>query len=52
MSNEDLQVNINGLRQFAIQKGIDEPMIFPVSAKMELEGHSESSGIYRFKTFY
>lgn len=51
MSNEDLQVNINGLRQFAVQKGIDEPMIFPVSAKMELEGHSESSGFIDLRHF-
>ncbi|MBK6822737.1 MAG: dynamin family protein [Saprospiraceae bacterium] len=51
MSENDLLVNINGLRQFAIQKGIEEPMIFPVSAKMELEGQTESSGFNGLRNF-
>lgn len=44
MNQEDLQVNINGLRTFAQKKGISDPSIFAVSAKRELEGQSEESG--------
>ncbi len=44
MSSEDLEVNFNGLREFAQKKGIDEPQIFAVSAKDEQEGRKDISG--------
>jgi len=40
----DLVTNIAGVREHAIKKGINEPNIFAVSAKMELEGKSDESG--------
>ncbi len=43
LSPEDLAVNIEGLRKFAVEKGIEEPTIFAVSAKAELEGNYEES---------
>ncbi len=44
MSVEDLQVNINGVREYAEKKGINAPTIFAVSAKEEIDGQGESSG--------
>ncbi|HHB79412.1 MAG TPA: GTP-binding protein, partial [Saprospiraceae bacterium] len=43
LSEEDLQVNIEGLRKFAMEKGMEKPIIFAVSAKAELEGNYEES---------
>lgn len=43
LPEEDLQVNIEGLRKFAEEKGVKEPVIFAVSAKAELDGDYESS---------
>lgn len=40
----DLVVNIQGVKDFAIKKGITDPNIFAVSAKMELEHNYEESG--------
>lgn len=42
----DLQINIRGLEQYAKEKGISNPLIFPVSAKMDLEGKKDESGFY------
>lgn len=39
---EDLTVNIEGVRKQAIQKGIAEPPVFAVSAKLEQKGEAES----------
>ena len=40
----DLVVNIQGVKDYAAKKGITYPNVFPVSAKMELEGKLEESG--------
>lgn len=37
MNEADLQVNINGVREQAIKKGITEPQVFAVSALLEQE---------------
>ena len=42
MEPDDLVVNIEGVRSQAIQKGIPEPNVFDVSAKMELEDQAGS----------
>ena len=43
LSDEDLKVNIEGLRKFATEKGVTEPIIFAVSAKAELDGNYDQS---------
>ncbi len=43
LSEEDLKVNIEGLRKFATEKGVTEPIIFAVSAKAELDGNYDQS---------
>jgi len=43
LSEADLQVNIEGLRKFANEKGVTEPIIFAVSAKAELDGSYDES---------
>ncbi len=48
---EDLSVNIEGVRDFAIKKGISEPQVFAVSAKEELEGAKEGSGFGAVRDF-
>ena len=44
MSTEDLSINMSGVKDLAIKKGISEPHIFAVSAKMEQEGQAAESG--------
>jgi ribosome biogenesis GTPase A len=41
---EDLNINIAGVKKHAIEKGIENPLIFPVSAKQELEKDLHLSG--------
>ncbi len=43
MSPEDLAVNERGLFAFAQKKGLNEPLIFSVSAKNELDGKYDAS---------
>ncbi len=47
----DLQINIRGLEQYAKEKGISNPLIFPVSAKMDLEGKKDESGFLPLREF-
>jgi ribosome biogenesis GTPase A len=44
MNEADLEVNMNGVRKQAKEKGIDDPVVFAVSAKLEQEGKQETSG--------
>ncbi len=44
MEPDDLIVNINGVKEQAIKKGISNPNVFAVSAKQELEDKKEISG--------
>jgi len=37
MNNSDLATNIEGVRKQAVKKGIEQPNVFAVSAKMEIE---------------
>jgi len=43
LSPEDLAVNERGLHDFALKKGIAQPIIFATSAKAELDGHFDQS---------
>ena len=44
IEEEDLAININGVIENAVKKGIENPNVFAVSAKMELEGDFQNSG--------
>ena len=44
LSEEDLKVNEQGLYDFAVKKGLQEPLIFSTSAKAELDGKFDESG--------
>jgi len=44
MPEDDLQVNIQGVTDNAIKKGMTDPKVFAVSAKLEQEGQHEASG--------
>ena len=43
LSAEDLAVNERGLYDHAVKKGVQQPILFAVSAKAELEGHFDQS---------
>ena len=51
MPVSDLEVNFTGLQEFAEKKGMDQPRIFAVSAKDELEGKKEESGFKDVRDF-
>ena len=42
MNADDLNINIEGVRKYAVKKGIETPNVFAVSAKMELENTPDS----------
>lgn len=51
MNPEDLVINIEGVRKYAVKKGIEQPKIFAVSAKFELENKKEESGFLPVRQF-
>lgn len=51
MSPEDLAINVNGVREHAIKKGVTQPQIFAVSAKMELDGKYDESGFSNVRDY-
>ena len=51
MSEEDLKINIQGVQDYAEKKGIQNPNIFAVSAKMEQEGEKETSGYLPLRSY-
>lgn len=51
MNAQDLAINEKGVQEFAAKKGINQPIIFSVSAKEELEGASEISGFLPLKKY-
>ncbi|MEM9849593.1 MAG: dynamin family protein [Bacteroidota bacterium] len=44
MPEADLTVNVEGVREYAAKKGMNQPLIFAVSAKQEIDGEQEASG--------
>ncbi|MEZ4986391.1 MAG: hypothetical protein R2795_15355 [Saprospiraceae bacterium] len=44
MPESDLAINEQGVRDNAVKKGISSPQVFSVSAKLEQEGHADTSG--------
>ncbi len=51
MSPEDLAVNYQGLHDYAEKQGINQPLIFKTSAKMEIEGLHSESGFVEIRDF-
>ncbi|MEO7175860.1 MAG: dynamin family protein [Saprospiraceae bacterium] len=51
LSAEDLEVNIQGVRDMAHKKNLPDPQIFATSAKAENEGNFEDSGFEELRTF-
>lgn len=47
----DLLINHNGLSEYAVKKGIANPVIFDVSAKMEQEGQKDTSGFEDLRNY-
>ena len=44
LNDDDLATNFEGVRKHATEKGIEEPLVFATSAKLEQEGAKEQSG--------
>lgn len=51
MSEEDLAVNQKGLKDYALKQGMENPTIFTVSAKQELEGFHSESGFEEVRSY-
>lgn len=51
MDSPDLEINIKGVKDLALKKGIQDPVIFAVSAKEELQGMTAQSGFEALKKF-
>ncbi len=51
MSAEDLAVNVEGLKKHAIKEGVTEPVVFALSAKLDLEGEIKTSGFEPLRTY-
>lgn len=51
MEPEDLVTNIQGVHDYAVQKGINEPNVYAVSAKMEQNGQEDESGFDKIRAF-
>lgn len=51
MEPDDLVININGVHENAIKKGIENPNVFAVSAKMELDGYVKLSGFKEIRAY-
>lgn len=47
----DLNINLEGVRAHAKEKGIDQPLIFAVSAKLEQEGYTDISGFLEVRQY-
>ncbi len=51
MNLEDLAINEEGVRKYAKERGIADPIVFPVSAKDELEGRKDSSNFKSIRDY-
>jgi ribosome biogenesis GTPase A len=51
VEENDLAININGVKEHAQKKGITEPKIFAVSAKLEQENQESESGFLPLRQF-
>lgn len=51
MSEADLTININGVKEQAEKKGMNHPIVFAVSAKQEQEGMKSESGFMEVRQY-
>ncbi len=51
MEPEDLIINIEGVKKYALKKGIDAPNVFAVSAKQEQKGDLANSGFIDVRNY-
>lgn len=51
MNEEDLVVNMEGVRNYARKKNIPNPIVFAVSAKMKMEGFHDESGFTQLNDY-
>jgi GTPase SAR1 family protein len=51
MPQNDLDININGVHEYAQKKGMINPNVFAVSAKLEQEGNPYDSGFHQVRDY-
>lgn len=51
LDENDLAVNLQGVKEQARKKGMEDPKVFAVSAKQELEGQQDLSGFEPLRTY-
>lgn len=51
MEKTDLEINFNGVRDYARKKNINDPVVFKVSAKMEIDGNTGESGFKELRNY-
>lgn len=51
LNTEDLNINIKGVTEYAEKKGLKNPNVFAVSAKIEQEGKHEESGFLPLRNY-
>jgi len=51
IDDDDLNINLNGLSEYAEKKGIPSPQVFAVSAKEELAGKKDESGFLAVRQY-
>ena len=51
MEPDDLEINKKGVIQYAIQRGLNDPKLFCVSAKLEQKGDTANSGFAEMRQF-
>lgn len=51
MNADDLAINLQGVTDYAIKKGVRNPIVFAVSAKQEQEGDTEISGFPKLREY-
>ncbi len=51
MNADDLTINFQGVTDYAIKKGVQNPIVFAVSAKQEQEGDTENSGFPKLREY-
>ena len=51
MEPDDLEINKKGFIQYAIQRGLNDPKLFCVSAKLEQKGDTANSGFAEMRQF-
>ncbi|MCF8243935.1 MAG: dynamin family protein [Saprospiraceae bacterium] len=51
MAPDELPVNVQGVVQHAQKKGIEAPIVFAVSAKLEQEGNEQASGFLPLREY-